>query len=109
MNLLELMLKEEVEWPVGAEYAAQDRDDHTVHFYRYEPRLLLGTEWSINEYEGVWRGRPKHKLAVTALDWPSRIITREEYQAAAGKLAVPSDDVEPPAKQKSVDATLTER
>ena len=26
MNLLELMLKDEIEWPVGAKYAAQDGD-----------------------------------------------------------------------------------
>ena len=79
MTLLELMLKENVKWPVGAEYAVQDDDGEKVNFGRGRPPKLCGT--------GVWHRdievttTPIHCLAS---DWASRIITRVEYQAAGG-------------------------
>ena len=94
MNLLELMLKEEIEWPVGAEYAAQSVKAEIV-FCKYgfvEPVVSLA---------GTWRS--VGGAIVTAIqsttgradDFFERIITREEYQAAGGKIAAPSDYVAP--------------
>ena len=116
MNLLELMLKEEVEWPAGAEFAAQSVKAEII-FCKYgfvEPAVSLA---------GTWRSVAG--AIVTAIqsttgradDFFERIITREEYQAAGGKIAAPSDeaassssaDNAATAKHQSVDATLTER
>lgn len=82
MNLLELMLKEEIEWPVGAEFAAHDGDDCTVFFYRIKPNPVIDDSWSLNEEK--WPGRPSAKLHGLSCDWSTRIITREEYQDAGG-------------------------
>ena len=79
MTLLELMLKEKIVWPIGAEFAVQDNDGEKVKFGRGRPPTLCGT--------GIWHrdvemtNTPIHCLAS---DWASRIITREEYQAAGG-------------------------
>ena len=79
MTLLELMLKEKVVWPVGAEYAVQDDDGEKVKFGRSRPPKLCGT--------GVWHRDIEVSTALMrglASDWASRIITRVEYQAAGG-------------------------
>ena len=95
MNLLELMLKEEVEWPVAAEYAAQDGGDCTAHFYRMKPDDVKNFEWHLNENEGAWAKRPKHTFGVLASDWNTHAVAREEYQAAGGKMAVDSNEASP--------------
>ena len=79
MNLLELMLKEEIEWPVSAEYVVQDDDGEKVKFGRERPPTLCST--------GVWYRDVEVSVALMqclASDWSTRIITREEYQAAGG-------------------------
>ena len=82
MNLLELMLKEEVEWPVGAEFAAQDGDDRTVHFYFESPvKSEYGQRYWVTP--GV-TAHSKIRINTLSDDWSTRIITREEYQAAGG-------------------------
>ena len=94
MNVLELMLREEVEWPAGAEFAAQSVKAEII-FCKYgfvEPVVSLA---------GTWRSVAG--AIVTAIqsttgradDFFERIITREEYQAAGGKIAAPSDYVAP--------------
>jgi hypothetical protein len=93
MNLLELMLKEEVEWPVGAEFAAQDGDDRTVFFYRIKPNPVDRDAWSLNE--STWPKRPQFRFPQLADDWSSRIITREEYQAAGGWMVIDLDSAPP--------------
>ena len=79
MNLLELMLKEEVEWPVGAQWAVQDDDGERVKFGGGHPPILCNT--------GVWQRDVEVSVALMqyrAPDWSTRIITSEEYQAAGG-------------------------
>ena len=79
MNLLELMLKNEIEWPVGAEYAVQDDDGEKVKFGRERPPILCST--------GVWYRDVEVAATLVqylASDWETRIVTREEYQAAGG-------------------------
>lgn len=84
MNLLELMLHEEVEWPVGAEFAAQDRDTELWWFKSKIPRLTHGESmWYGCDSDARFLGDGMSLLA-SADDWSTRIITREEYQAAGG-------------------------
>ena len=78
MNLLELMLKEEVEWPVGAEFAVQDGDGKI--------RFSIGAPVCNAKYY-QWEGC----LAGHGFDcgkklekWDETIINREEYQSAGG-------------------------
>lgn len=83
MNLLELMLKEEVEWPVGAEYAVQDADkflkfSSVGSFPEYDKSDEM---WVRDANRGVSGSRVIKSLS---RDWSSRIITREEYQSAGG-------------------------
>lgn len=82
MNLLELMLKEEVEWPVGALFAAQDGDDSRVYFYFESPvKGMPGQKYWVTP--GV-EANSKIRINSLADDWSTRIITREEYQDAGG-------------------------
>ena len=78
MNLLELMLKENVEWPVVAEFAVQD--------YSGKIRFSIGSPVCNAKYY-QWEGC----LAGHGFDcgkklekWDETIITREEYQSAGG-------------------------
>ena len=104
MNLLELMLDEEIEWPVGALIAMQDYDGQVKwsenHDVFHKPVSIFGV-WqrigndSVSEY---------FKYTTQADDWSTRIITREEYQAAGGKIAAPSDEA---ASSSSADNAAT--
>ena len=78
MSLLELMLEENVEWPVVAEFAVQD--------YSGKIRFAIGAPVCNAKYY-QWEGC----LAGHGFDcgkklekWDETIITREEYQAAGG-------------------------
>ena len=86
MNLLELMLKEEIEWPVGAGFAAQDQIYNGVSnnlcFYYSKPSRAHSHMWSAKEGANVLA--PSSSLKLLSDDWLTRIITREEYQAAGG-------------------------
>lgn len=116
MNLLELMLKEEVEWPAGALIAVQDR---TMQIKWSEYDDVIGKpERGSQFWQRLGNGdvsRIYFDADRLSSDWSTRIITREEYQAAGGKIA--NDGFEPfvnvedatTAKQQNVDATLTER
>lgn len=83
MNLLELMLKDKVEWPVGAEFAAQDGDmwfacyDGTAAPFMYDQAMAWSSEGSLIQ-------KAIRKLCSLSDDWSTRIITREEYQSAGG-------------------------
>ena len=82
MNLLELMLKEEIEWPVGAQYAVQNGKGRFVYWCGDKPNLtpcsMFGVDWAMEICcGGVY-------VSALADDWSTRIITREQYQAAGG-------------------------
>ena len=88
MNLLELMLKEEVEWPVGAVSAVQDYDGELKFGAVGVPIIAeSGKTWVDG---GFTKGLVSASLAD---DWKTRIITREEYKAAGGVTA--NDGFEP--------------
>lgn len=83
MNLLELMLKEEVEWPVGAEFAAQSVKAEIVlcKYGFIEGMVSLAGTWS--SVGGAIVTAIQSTIG-RADDFHKRIITREEYQAAGG-------------------------
>ena len=89
MNLLELMLKENVEWPVVAEFAVQD--------YSGKIRFSIGAPVCNAKYY-QWEGC----LAGHGFDcgkklekWDETIITREEYQAAGGWMVIDTESAPP--------------
>lgn len=82
MNLLELMLKEEVTWPIGACVAVQDYDRELKFGAVDAPIIAEGGKTWIDG--GFTKGMVCASLAD---DWQTRIITREEYKAAGGVIA----------------------
>ena len=82
MNLLELMLKEEVEWPVVAGFAVQNGDGRLAYWCGDKPDLTTVSGWGADLpialcYSAV-------DVSTLADDWNRCIIGREEYQAAGG-------------------------
>ena len=102
MNLLELMLERKIVWPTAAGFAAQDKSDYVVHFYRLEPDPVRSLEWHLSENEGHWSNRPKHRLGGLASDCDTHVVTREEYQAAGGWMGWGGDD-RPVPKEASIE------
>lgn len=81
-TLIELMLEANVEWPEGAEFAAQDSDDNRVYYYHSAPigRTPEGRVWWLAGHATM----PPVKLGETAKD-QYKYISRAEYQAAQDK------------------------
>ncbi len=86
MNLLELMLKEEIEWPVAAKFAAQDGDMWLAYYDATSAPFMYDRTMAWSSTGGLIQKAMK-KLDLLSEDWSTRIITREEYQAAGGKIA----------------------
>lgn len=77
-HLIELMIEEGVEWPDGAEYAAQDKDCQNVHFYKTKPLKGCDTYWSASgciAYSGI-------QLQSLCRNWHQTIVTRDQYAEA---------------------------
>ena len=81
-TLIELMLEANVEWPEGAEFAAQDSDDNRVFYYHSAPigRTPEGSVWRAVGHAAI----SSVKLGETAKD-QYKYISREEYEAAQDK------------------------
>lgn len=83
MKLLELMLKNKVDWPDGAEFASQDKRMRMIYFYTGTPTLRDGERfWSAIDCESV----KYFELSGVATDWATSIITREQYEAAVSPI-----------------------
>jgi hypothetical protein len=95
MNLLELMLKEEVEWLVGAEFAAQDGDDCGLWFFNTKPFTTRGGEWWNCDFNDPALDGNANIMSELSSDWSTRIITREEYQAAGGWMVIDTESAPP--------------
>ena len=77
-HLIELMIEAGVEWPDGAEYAAQDKDCQKVHFYKTKPLKSGDTYWNASgciAYSGI-------ELDSLCRNWHQTIVTREQYAEA---------------------------
>lgn len=75
-KLIDLMRQAGVQWPEGAEYAAQDGDDFEVFFYRNIPLLPSGRE--------VWDGECEMhvvSLDTRAEDWRKAVHFSEWLNA----------------------------
>ena len=83
-HLIELMIEAGVKWPEGAEYAAQDKFDKRLSFYKSKPHIRAGS----NE-RGVtgYIGKSRVDLPSLCRKWHQTVVTREQYAeavAAAG-------------------------
>ena len=98
-HLVELMIEAGVKWPVGAEYAAQDKFDKRLSFYKSKPHIRAGSNgWGVTGYIG----KSRVDLPSLCRNWHQTIVTREQYEEAvadAGNVSnqavdTPADAVE---------------
>lgn len=94
-HLIELMIEEGVEWPEGAEYAAQDKTTNDLCFYRSKPvhNARFKDEWrpsGLDRLDGLV-GR-RINLPSICRNWYQTIVTREQY---ADALALAANVSEP--------------
>ena len=83
-HLIELMIEAGVEWPDGAEYAAQDNRDLYVWFYSIKPKRTDYDSWA-GGVPGVIIGGP-HLLPSLCRNWHQTIVTREQYAEAVAAI-----------------------
>ena len=98
-HLIELMIEAGVKWPDGAEYAAQDKYDLNVNFYKNgKPNFQSGyPQWLANDCTfmsdyGIELDSLCHK-------WNQTIVTREQYADA-----VAATPMTPAAQQETKQA-----
>ena len=95
-HLIELMIEAGVEWPVGAEYAAQDKFNLCVNFFVSEgaPVYHRGHDsWSDDEEGWLGTGCGVY-LPSLCRNWHQTIVTREQYaEALAANVDEPADMV----------------
>ena len=82
-HLIKLMIEAGVKWPEGAEYAAQDRHNLKVNFYKNgKPDFQQGYgEWIANDC--IFMSEDGFTLASLCREWHQTIVTREQYAVAA--------------------------
>lgn len=78
-TLIELMLENDIEWPEGAEFAAQDKCDKRVWFNRERPTRNKNSEvWNCS---GLVKGFSA-VMPELCRNWHQTIVTREQYENA---------------------------
>ena len=92
-HLIELMIEAGVEWPDGAEYAAQDKADDRVYFFFDKPKVSIKDE-RYHSPDGTAGG--SRSLPSLCRNWHQTIVTREQYaEAVAANVGEPAvDEVE---------------
>ena len=79
-QLLQLMKENNVEWPVGANYATQDKRDNLLLFHAHYPkRQFDDNAWSL--CPDIWT-TGFMALPERCKKWSKTIVTREEYEYA---------------------------
>ena len=78
-HLIELMIETCVEWPVGVEYAAQDKVDNKVYFFNSKPKVYAGETHYCAPLGPV--GNPR-LLPSLCRNWHQTIVAREQYAEA---------------------------
>lgn len=78
MKLLELLVKERIEWHPEALCYTQDADNMSVYPYETEKPTLKGDIWLAS---GVIPGHPV-EMPILADDWQTAIVTKEQYDNA---------------------------
>ena len=96
-HLIELMIAAGVKWPVGAEYAAQDKKDNKVQFYKNgKPNPCRGfDEWMGDNC--IFLYDKGITLPSLCHNWNKTIVTREQYAEAVEAAATMT-----PAAQKEM-------
>ena len=90
-HLIELMIEAGVKWPEGAEYAAQDKFDKRLSFYKSKPHIRAGSnEWGVTGYIG----KSRVDLPSLCRNWHQTVVTREQYAEALETTANVSDQVD---------------
>ena len=86
-HLIELMIEASVEWPDGAEYAAQDKRDSKVQFYKYgRPNYPVGLDsWMADNC--IYMRDDGITLQSLCYNWHQTIVTREQYAKAVAAAA----------------------
>ena len=87
-HLIELMIEAGVKWPDGAEYAAQDRHNLKVNFYKNGKPDFQSSypEWMADNCtfmadEGI-------TLPALCRNWHQTIVSREQYEKALADTSV---------------------
>ena len=86
-HLIELMIEAGVKWPEGAEYAAQDKYDNTVYFFKDKPNVYTGETHYCAPFGTV--GNPR-LLSSLCRNWHQTLVTREQYVEALEDAAMTS-------------------
>ena len=87
-HLIELMIETAVKWPDGAEYAAQDKRDLKVNFYKNgKPNLYSGwNAWMADKC--TFMSDYGFTLTSICRNWHQTIVTREQYVEAVAAVAM---------------------
>lgn len=91
-HLIELMIEAGVKWPVGAEYAAQDKRDLYVWFYNINPKRTDFDSWAGGASGCIVDGL---RLPSLCRNWHQTIVTREQYAEALANSTTTNDEWEP--------------
>lgn len=88
-TLLELMVGADVEWPQGANFAAQNKRGSRLYFYEEKPTRVSGDEaWDVDCGDVVIIDCTLPSLCK---NWHQSVVTREQYEAAKVNLVRVSD------------------
>ena len=81
-HLIELMIEAGVKWPEDAEYAAQDRYDKRIHFYKNgRPDIYIRDgQWMADGCTHMWNSFVE--VPSLCRNWHQTIVTREQYKKA---------------------------
>ena len=109
-HLIELMIEVSVKWPEGAEYAAQDKRDSRVNFYKDgKPEFYIGlSEWLANECEFLG---DEYGVLLTSLcrNWHQTIVTKAQYEKALADQPEQPATIEPQPCGSATPATIEQR
>ena len=89
-HLIELMIEAGVKWQEGAEYAAQDKRDGKLYFFKMKPRVRHGDEHFCAP--GGSMGYP-YSLPSLCRNWHETIVTREQYAEALAAIGGKTNQV----------------
>ena len=79
--LLQLMKENNVVWPIGANYATQDKRSKLVCFHRHNPEGCFADNKAWALCVDIWT-RGATELPERCKKWSKTIVTREEYENA---------------------------
>ena len=79
--LLQLMKENKVTWPIGANYATQDKHDKRLYFHKHNPNGCFADDEAWSLCSDVWT-RGAVRLPERCKKWSKTIVTREEYEDA---------------------------